>query len=105
MPPLMKISKRPSEVVPPQVLDACAAPSIPDQSLADGPECQTVLFIARILSDGKPHKAGKIAIKMGVTPSTISRTLRYMRDELKLPILTGRDGFSADRSQGTEIGS
>jgi hypothetical protein len=54
---------------------------------------EMVSHIVKRLADGKPHKAGSIAFDLGVCTRTIRRAIHHMRDELGLPIVTGRYGF------------
>lgn len=65
-------------------------------------ESKNVLFLAKVLSDGKPHKAGRMAYQLGVCTRTVRRTLHYMRDELNLPIKANRQGFFLDSAALTQ---
>jgi hypothetical protein len=57
---------------------------------------QRLVAISKILRDRKPHKAGEIASILKVHPRTIRRYLYLLRDELKVPIASGRSGFYLD---------
>lgn len=59
-----------------------------------------IATLMNILGDGKPHKAAELAQYIGVNSRTIRRTLHLMRDELGLPIETGREGFWLTQTQG-----
>ena len=52
-----------------------------------------ILAIAKILSDGKPHKAGDLAVRLGTSEKNIRRYLHFMREEMQLPIKSGNTGF------------
>ena len=54
---------------------------------------ELIILISNILSDGKPHPAGRIAFTLNVSSKTVRRKLQYMREELKLPIEPTRQGF------------
>ena len=64
-----------------------------NELLADEEASQRILAIAKILGDGKSHKAGDIAFKIGASSKTVRRHLRFMRVEWQLPITSNREGF------------
>jgi hypothetical protein len=52
-----------------------------------------ILVLAKILSDGKAHKAAVIASELGTSERNVRRYLHFMQQEMKLPIQSGNAGF------------
>jgi hypothetical protein len=60
------------------------------QIAEDDPE---ILALAKILSDGKKHKAAALGGKLRMSERKVRRYLHFMRDDMQLPIESSNTGF------------